>query len=153
MHVKVHLGGTYISALSYYSGATYVHTGQLFFNDSMSDLVGQQSPYSTHSGSRLLNSGDDIYASGGSYTLMDVQYMNSASGISSGLITTVTLGVSSTASTSKTASTTKSASTTKAASTTKSSSTTTRKVTTTTPRQSNQNGSGGGGNRQPPNRD
>jgi hypothetical protein len=49
MHVNVFLRGIYINALSYYSNATYVHTDQLFFNDSLSDLVAQQSPYNTHS--------------------------------------------------------------------------------------------------------
>ena len=100
MHVKVHLGGTYISASSYYSGATYVHTGQLFLNDSLSDLVVLTSPYSSKTGSRLLNSGDQIYASGGSYTLMNVQYVDSGKGLSSGLTTAVTLGVTSPNSTS-----------------------------------------------------
>lgn len=96
MHVKVHLGGSYINESSYYSGATYVHTGQLFFNDSLSDLVGQQSPYNTHSGSRLLNSADNIYASTRGYTLMNVQYVNSGNGMSGGLVTVVTLSVTST---------------------------------------------------------
>lgn len=95
MHVKVHLGGIYINASSYYSGASYVHTGQLFFNDTLSDLVALQSPYSNHSGSHMWNSADNIYATTGAYTLMNVQYVNSASGISSGLVTAVTLGVQS----------------------------------------------------------
>jgi len=100
MHIKVHLGGTYISSSSYYSGATYVHTGQLFFNDSLSDLVNQQSPYNTKttSGNRLQNSADNIYQSGGSYTLMNVQYVNSDNGLSDGMITSVALYVESTTS-------------------------------------------------------
>jgi hypothetical protein len=53
----------------------------------------------------MLNSADSIYATTGAYTLMDVQYVNSASGISSGLITSLALGVVST-STTNTASTT-----------------------------------------------
>ncbi len=84
MHIKVHLGDTTI------------HTGQLFFNDTLSDLVAQQSPYSSHTVTRTLNSQDYIYAGGGSYTLMNVQYENSGLGFSGGLITTVTLGVNST---------------------------------------------------------
>ena len=96
MHVKVHLGGRYINETSYYSGAAYVHTGQLFFNDTLSDLVGQQSPYNTHSGNRMQNTADNIYASTHGYTLMNVQYVNSGSGMSSGLTTTVTLSVTST---------------------------------------------------------
>ena len=154
MHIKVHLGGTYISSSSYYSGATYVHTGQLFFNDSLSDLVNQQSPYNTKttSGSRLQNSADNIYQSGGSYTLMNVQYVNSAKGVSGGLIPSVTLGVTSSSSTSTTAKTStttqKQATTTtkKQATTTttkKATTTTTKKVTTTPSRQANQNIPGG----------
>ncbi len=95
MHVKVHLGGIYNNATSLYSGGTTVHTGQLYFNDTLSDLVAQQSPYSSHTVTRLLNSQDGIYAGGGSYTLMNIQYTNSVLGFSSGLITTVTLGISS----------------------------------------------------------
>ncbi|UJR36934.1 hypothetical protein I4U23_029646 [Adineta vaga] len=106
MHVKVHLGGTYLNASSYYSGATYVHTGQLFFNDSFSDLVNAQSPYNNHSGSRLLNSADNIYLSGGSYTLMDVQYVNSGSGFSGGLVTSVQLAVTGLSSSNTTSATT-----------------------------------------------
>lgn len=45
-----------------------------------------------------MNSEDDIYATTGAYTLMDIQYVNSDSGISSGLITTLALGVTSTSS-------------------------------------------------------
>ncbi|CAF0948288.1 unnamed protein product [Adineta ricciae] len=93
IHVKVHLGGTYVNESSYYSGAKYVHTGQLFFNDSFSDLVNQQAPYTNHTGSRTLNSQDGIYASTNGYTLMAVQYVNSNNGFSSGLTTAVTLAV------------------------------------------------------------
>ncbi|CAF1062209.1 unnamed protein product [Adineta ricciae] len=95
IHVKVHLGGTYLNETSYYSGAKYVHTGQLFFNDSFSDLVNEQTPYTNHTGSRMLNSQDDIYASTNGYTLLNVQYMNSDDGFSSGLFTSITLGVTS----------------------------------------------------------
>jgi hypothetical protein len=95
MHVKVHLGGTYIDSTNYHSGATYVHTGQLFFNDSLSDLVVATAPYNTKTGTRLLNSGDGIYSGGGASTLMNVQYVNSGSGLASSLVTSVTLGVTS----------------------------------------------------------
>jgi hypothetical protein len=96
MHVKVFFGGTYINASSYYSDASYAHTGQLFFNDTLSDLVALQSPYSNHSGSPMLNSADNIHATTGVYTLMNIQYVDSASGMSGGLITSVTLVVTST---------------------------------------------------------
>ena len=69
-------------------------------------MVNQQSPYSTHSGNRLLNSADNIYATTGAYTLMNIQYVNAGSGLSSGLVTSVTLGVTSTSSSSNTTSST-----------------------------------------------
>jgi hypothetical protein len=69
----------------------------------------------------MLNSADSIYATTGAYTLMDVQYVNSVNGMSRGLITTLTLGVTSTSSSSASATTTKAATTTATkASTTKS---------------------------------
>ncbi len=105
MHVKVFLGGTYINASSYYSDATYVHIGQLFFNDTLSDLIAEQSPYSTHTGSRMLNTADYIYATTGAYTLMNVQYVNSAIGVSGGMITSIALGVTSTSSSANSTST------------------------------------------------
>ena len=95
MHVKVHIGGSYNSSTGLYSGGTVVHTGQLFFNDTFSDLVAVQSPYVSHTVRRILNTQDGIYSEGGSYTLMNVQYENSDFGFSGGLTTTVTLGVSS----------------------------------------------------------
>ena len=95
MHIKVHIGGSYNPATGLYSGGTVVHTGQLFFNDTFSDVVAVQSPYVSHTVRRTLNSQDNIYLDGGSYTLMNVQYENSDLGFSGGLITTVTLGVSS----------------------------------------------------------
>ena len=102
MHVKVDLGGTYLNETSYYSGATYVHTGQLFFNDSLTDLVNQQSPYKNKTGSRMQNSQDQIYASTGGVTLMNVQYLNSGSDVTSGMITAVALYVRSSTPTSNT---------------------------------------------------
>ena len=107
IHVKVHLGGRYLNASSYYSGATYVHTGQLFFNDSLSDLVVATSPYNSKTGNRLLNSRDGIYSSGGAATLMNVQYVKSGGGLSKGLVTSVILGVSAPTSTTTTAKTRK----------------------------------------------
>ena len=80
IHIKVHLGGTYNNATSLYSGGTTVHTGQLFFNDTLSELVAEELPYSSHTVERLLNSQDGIYAGGGSYTLMNIQYENSTLG-------------------------------------------------------------------------
>ena len=94
-HIKVHIGGQYNSETRFYSGSTVVRTGQLFFNDSFSDIVAAESPYSSHAATRTLNSQDNIYAGGRSYTLMHVQYENAGLEFSGGLTTTVTLSVSS----------------------------------------------------------
>jgi len=74
MHVKVHVGSTIISNVSgTYSGGHVSHTGQFFFNDSLTDYVATISPYSNHTITRTLNSEDTIYASAnGSVTLITV---------------------------------------------------------------------------------
>jgi protocatechuate 3,4-dioxygenase beta subunit len=75
IHVKVHAGGT------------VVHTGQLFFDETINQAVYSKSPYSDHSGSRTLNSQDSIYASGGAQSLLHL------SPEGTGYVGTITLGV------------------------------------------------------------
>jgi protocatechuate 3,4-dioxygenase beta subunit len=53
IHVKVHEGGS------------VVHTGQLFFDDSLTDQVYENAPYSTRGKPDVRNSADDIYRSAG----------------------------------------------------------------------------------------
>jgi protocatechuate 3,4-dioxygenase beta subunit len=57
IHVKVHDG-------------TRTHTGQLFFDDAVSQAVFGSSPYNGHSGSWLRNSQDNIYRGGGQSTVV-----------------------------------------------------------------------------------
>jgi hypothetical protein len=94
IHVKVHVGMNITSNSSgTYSGGHVSHTGQLFFNDTLTDLVALISPYSNHTITRTLNSEDSIYASAnGSVTLVLVT-QNSANNYTG----IVTLGVNSTA--------------------------------------------------------
>jgi protocatechuate 3,4-dioxygenase beta subunit len=53
IHLKVHIGGN------------VVHTGQLFFDDDLSDTVFERSPYAAHGTRDTRNDADRIYASSG----------------------------------------------------------------------------------------
>jgi protocatechuate 3,4-dioxygenase beta subunit len=53
IHMKVHVGGS------------VVHTGQLFFDDGLTDQVYQSAPYSSRGTQDVRNSADDIYRSAG----------------------------------------------------------------------------------------
>jgi protocatechuate 3,4-dioxygenase beta subunit len=60
IHVKVHVGGN------------VVHTGQLFFNDTVTDAVYRRSPYSKRPNRTTRNADDSIYVNGGSKSLVKV---------------------------------------------------------------------------------
>jgi protocatechuate 3,4-dioxygenase beta subunit len=75
IHVKVDAGGS------------AVHTGQLFFDDSVNATVFGTSPYNTRGSGWMRNSQDGIYSNGGSQSL--VQLAKEASGYTG----TLTLGV------------------------------------------------------------
>lgn len=94
IHLKVHVGMNVTSNSSgTYSGGHVSHTGQLFFNDSLTDMVATITPYSTHVITRTLNSQDGIYASAnGSVTIVTIS-QNSALNYTG----TVTVGVNSSA--------------------------------------------------------
>ena len=77
IHVKVHLGGN------------VVHTGQLFFSDTMTDAVYRRSPYNKRPGRDPRNSGDSIYVNGGSKSVVAVK-----SDGKGGYTGTLTMGVS-----------------------------------------------------------
>jgi hypothetical protein len=74
--VKVHIGGN------------VVHTGQLFFSDSLSDAVYRRTPYSSRPDRTTRNADDMIYRDGGSRSLLKVK-RNSA-GV---YVATITMGV------------------------------------------------------------
>jgi protocatechuate 3,4-dioxygenase beta subunit len=75
IHVKVHIGGN------------VVHTGQLFFNDAVTDAVYTLAPYNTRGAREVRDSSDSIYRNGGSKSLLKV----SKSG--SGYVGKITMGV------------------------------------------------------------
>jgi protocatechuate 3,4-dioxygenase beta subunit len=60
IHVKVHLGGT------------REHTGQLYFDDALSDAVFATAAYAGRNGQRTRNAGDMIYRQGGAQSMVGV---------------------------------------------------------------------------------
>jgi protocatechuate 3,4-dioxygenase beta subunit len=75
IHVKVHLG------------SNEVHTGQLFFDDDLTDTVYEAEPYAQRPNRDTLNSSDGIFSEGGGTTIVSVN----SSG--DGYTGSVTLGV------------------------------------------------------------
>ncbi len=61
IHVKVHLGGN------------VVHTGQLYFPDTLTDAVYRKAPYSSRPSRDVRNANDSVYRNGGSRSLMSVR--------------------------------------------------------------------------------
>jgi protocatechuate 3,4-dioxygenase beta subunit len=61
IHVKVHVGGNVI------------HTGQLFFNDALTDIAFKKTPYSARAARDVRNADDSIYQDGGSRSLLTVR--------------------------------------------------------------------------------
>jgi protocatechuate 3,4-dioxygenase beta subunit len=61
IHVKVHIAGN------------VVHTGQLFFHDSLTDRVYRNSPYRGRPNRSTRNATDAIYRNGGSKSLLTVR--------------------------------------------------------------------------------
>jgi len=61
IHVKVHLGGN------------IVHTGQLYFPDTLTDAVYRKQPYSARPNRDVRNAADAIFRNGGSKSLLSVK--------------------------------------------------------------------------------
>ena len=61
IHVKVHIGGN------------VVHTGQLYFPDTLTDKVYRRSPYRTRPGRTTRNSNDFVFVNGGRNSMLSVK--------------------------------------------------------------------------------
>lgn len=61
IHVKVHVGGS------------VVHTGQLYFRDTLTEAVYRKAPYSKRPGRNTRNATDPIYRNGGRRSLLTVR--------------------------------------------------------------------------------
>jgi len=75
IHVKVHLGGN------------VVHTGQLYFPDSVTDRVYANAPYSSRPGRDTRNAADSIYRNGGSKSVLGLRRSGA------GYVASLTMGV------------------------------------------------------------
>jgi protocatechuate 3,4-dioxygenase beta subunit len=75
IHVKVHVSGS------------VVHTGQLFFDDGLTDSVFARKPYNTRGARDVRNAQDSIYQAGGGRSLLRVTRKGT------GYLGTITMGV------------------------------------------------------------
>ena len=75
IHVKVHVGGN------------VVHTGQLFFNDALTDAVYRAKPYSNRPNRDTRNADDSIFVNGGKRSMLVVKRNGK------GYVGTITMGV------------------------------------------------------------
>jgi protocatechuate 3,4-dioxygenase beta subunit len=76
IHVKVHVGGN------------VVHTGQLYFPDTLTDKVYRRSPYKSRAGRTTRNSNDFVFANGGKNSMLSVK-----SDGSGGFVASIVMGV------------------------------------------------------------
>ena len=75
IHVKVHLGGN------------VVHTGQLYFPDSVTDSAYQKAPYRSRPGRDVRNANDSVSRNGGKNSMLSVRRSGA------GHVGTITMGV------------------------------------------------------------
>jgi protocatechuate 3,4-dioxygenase beta subunit len=76
IHVKVHVGGS------------VVHTGQLYFPDSVTDAVYRRAPYSSRPNRDVRNATDSVFRNGGSKSV--VKLKRNSAGV---YVATITMGV------------------------------------------------------------
>jgi protocatechuate 3,4-dioxygenase beta subunit len=76
IHVKVHVGGNVL------------HTGQVYFRDSLTDAVYKHAPYNMRPNRTTRNADDPIYRNGGGKSLLSVK--RSSAGV---YVATITMGV------------------------------------------------------------
>ena len=110
MHIKVHINGTYVDANGVYTGGYVSHTGekkmfcmkmkllsfigQLFFNDTFTDMVAMVAPYSSRNITRVLNNIDGIFTGqGGSSSLLSVTLLQGS--LQGGVMASIQLGINS----------------------------------------------------------
>lgn len=91
IHIKVHTGVTLTSDGSF-TGGTELHTGQLFFDETISARVGALSPYSANTVTRTTLAQDSIYDEGGAASgLLTLTALGTSP--SAGYTGTLTLGI------------------------------------------------------------
>jgi protocatechuate 3,4-dioxygenase beta subunit len=98
MHIKVHIGASLVSigGVVHITGGHVSHTGQLFFDDTMTDAVANFSPYSTNTIQRKRNNEDMIYLeSNGATMILPITFP--ANTFTGGMASEMTVGVDPTA--------------------------------------------------------
>jgi hypothetical protein len=73
--------------VKFHSGGNVVHTGQLFFRDSFTDVVYRRAPYGGRPARDVRNSDDSIFLGGGSRSLLRMQSAGK------GYVGSITMGV------------------------------------------------------------
>jgi hypothetical protein len=99
MHVKVHIEASLVSigGAIHVTGGHVSHTGQFYFDDSLTDAVATVYPYSTQTFQRTRNNQDMIYSeSNGATTIIPVTILTSE--FTGGMAGDITVGVDPTAS-------------------------------------------------------
>ncbi|MGV9555152.1 intradiol ring-cleavage dioxygenase [Streptomyces sp. NPDC003401] len=91
IHVKVHTNVT-VTSDGHFTGGQELHTGQLFFNETVTTAVARVSPYSTNTVTRTTLARDSIYDGGGAASgLLTLTALGSTP--AAGYTGTLTLGV------------------------------------------------------------
>ncbi|MFC9290785.1 intradiol ring-cleavage dioxygenase [Streptomyces sp. NPDC057052] len=91
IHVKVHTNVT-VTPDGHFTGGQEIHTGQLFFNETVTAAVARVSPYSTNKVTRTTLAQDSIYDEGGAASgLLTLTALGSTP--AAGYTGTLTLGV------------------------------------------------------------
>lgn len=99
IHVKVHVGAslTNVGGAILAKGGHVSHTGQIFFDDTVTDQLVSISPYTSQTVRRTRNSEDFIFSeSKGSTMIVPIQYLSS-SGLRGAVSGQITLGINPTA--------------------------------------------------------
>jgi protocatechuate 3,4-dioxygenase beta subunit len=92
IHLKVHVGGATEDGT--YEGGTTAHTGQLFFDDALTDQVAMIEPYASRTVVRTRNEEDNIFGNGWDEPGFFVEMTpNDPTDLSQGFIGTVTLTI------------------------------------------------------------
>lgn len=93
IHLKVYLNHTLSNSSGVFYSGHVAHSGQLFFNDTLTDNVYGLLPYRSINGTRVRLTEDYMYQqNNGSLSLLTVQYIDPTD-IGHGLLASITLGI------------------------------------------------------------
>ncbi|MGI8960754.1 MAG: intradiol ring-cleavage dioxygenase [Bryobacteraceae bacterium] len=91
IHVRIHVGGSITDAR--YGGGHIAYTGQLFFDEDITDAVALHEPYADHDVTRTRQHEDEVFVTQhGSGSMLALTQMNERS-IEDGFIATAVLGI------------------------------------------------------------